>query len=183
MNGDKANKKQTDKKTWNLFSLARRPGKGHPTKKKKKYIYISILLQRLLWWLWVALLLAFPPGSERALQAKRCCHESNLGGLTPTADHAWAELVQLQGSSPQRALDVCLLSHVQILTTPWTVSHQAPLSMEFSRQGYLSGLPFLTPGDLSNPGIEHASLCFLHCRKILYLLSQQGSPQRAPHAV
>ena len=104
MNADKANKKQPDKKTWNLFSLARRPGKGHSTKKKKIYIYICILLHRLLWWLWVALLLPFPPGSERALQAKHCCHESNLGGLTPTADLAWAELVQLQGSSPQRAL-------------------------------------------------------------------------------
>ena len=109
MNADKANKKQPDKKTWNLFSLARRPGKGHSTKKKNIYIYICILLHRLLWWLWVALLLPFPPGSERALQAKRCCHESNLGGLTPTADHAWAELVQLQGSSP-RGLYWCLLA-------------------------------------------------------------------------
>ena len=37
--------------------------------------------------------------------------------------------------------------------TSWTVAHQAPLSMEFSRQEYWSGLPFPTPGDLPNPGI------------------------------
>ena len=42
--------------------------------------------------------------------------------------------------------------------TPWTVAHQAPLSMEFSRQEYQSGLPFLSPGNLPNPGIEPASL-------------------------
>ena len=36
---------------------------------------------------------------------------------------------------------------------PWTIAHQAPLSMEFSRQEYWGGLPFPSPGDLSNPGI------------------------------
>ena len=41
--------------------------------------------------------------------------------------------------------------------TPRTVAHQAPLSTEFSRQEYQSGLPFLTPGDLSNAGIEPTS--------------------------
>ena len=42
--------------------------------------------------------------------------------------------------------------------TPWTVALQAPLSMEFSRQEYWSGLPFPTPEDLPNPGIKPASL-------------------------
>ncbi|XDA79538.1 hypothetical protein R6Z07F_009548 [Ovis aries] len=41
--------------------------------------------------------------------------------------------------------------------TPQTVAHQAPLSMEFSRQEYWSGLLFPTPGDLPNPGIKHMS--------------------------
>ena len=40
------------------------------------------------------------------------------------------------------------------LVTPWTVAHQAPLSVGFSRQEYWSGLPFPSPGDLPNPGIE-----------------------------
>ena len=40
---------------------------------------------------------------------------------------------------------------------PWTVACQAPLSMEFSRQEYWSGLPFPSPGDLPDPGIEPGS--------------------------
>ena len=40
---------------------------------------------------------------------------------------------------------------------PQTVAHKAPLSMEFSRQEDWNGLPFPTPGDLPNPGIESAS--------------------------
>ena len=41
--------------------------------------------------------------------------------------------------------------------TPWTVAHQAPPFMEFSRQEYWSGLPFPSPRDLPNPGIELGS--------------------------
>ena len=41
--------------------------------------------------------------------------------------------------------------------TTWTAAHQAPLSMGFLRQEYWSGLPFPSPGDLPNPGIEHMS--------------------------
>ena len=49
------------------------------------------------------------------------------------------------------------LSHVQLFVTPWTVAHQAPLSMGFPRQEYWSGLTFPSPGDLADPGIEAAS--------------------------
>ena len=49
-----------------------------------------------------------------------------------------------------------MLSRVWLFATPWTVAHQAPLSMEFSRQEYWSGL-FPSPGDLPNPGIETKS--------------------------
>ena len=52
---------------------------------------------------------------------------------------------------------VKLLSRVQLFATPWTVAHQAPLSMEFSRQEYGSGLPFPSPGDLPDPGIKSGS--------------------------
>ena len=51
---------------------------------------------------------------------------------------------------------VFVLSYVQLSATPWTVAHKAPLSMEFSRQEYCCGLPFPSPGDLSNPGIKPA---------------------------
>ena len=47
-----------------------------------------------------------------------------------------------------------LLSCVQLFATPWTVAHQAPLSMEVSRQKHWSRQPFPSPGDLPDPGIE-----------------------------
>ena len=46
-------------------------------------------------------------------------------------------------------------SRVQLFTTLWSVAHQAPPSMEFSRQEYWSGLPFPPPGNLPDPGIEY----------------------------
>ena len=45
------------------------------------------------------------------------------------------------------------------LVTPWTVACQAPLSIGFSRQKYWSRLPFSSPGDLPDPGIEFRSSC------------------------
>ena len=70
-----------------------------------------------------------------------CCH-CLLQGIFPT-----------QGSNPH-------LLHWQADSLPltlWTVAHQAPLSMGFSRQEYWNGLPFFSPGDLPNPGIEPRS--------------------------
>ena len=49
------------------------------------------------------------------------------------------------------------LSRVRIFVTPWTVAYHAPPAVGFSRQEYWSGLPFPSPGDLSNPGIEPRS--------------------------
>ena len=49
------------------------------------------------------------------------------------------------------------VSHVQLFATPWTVTCQTPLSMEFSRQEYWSGLPFPSAGDLHNTGTEPGS--------------------------
>ena len=46
-----------------------------------------------------------------------------------------------------------VMSH-GLFVTPWTVARQAPLSMRFSRQEKWSGVPFPSPGDLSNPGIK-----------------------------
>ena len=54
-------------------------------------------------------------------------------------------------------MNVKSLSHVRLFATPWTVAYQAPLSMGFSRQEYWSELPFPSPGDLPNPGIEAGS--------------------------
>ena len=65
------------------------------------------------------------------------------------------------------------LSRVRLFAIPWTVAHQAPLSTEFSRQEYWSGLPCPPPGDLLDQG-SHLGL--LDCRQVLYHLSHQGSP-------
>ena len=55
---------------------------------------------------------------------------------------------------------VKLLSRVQLFATPWTVAYRAPPSMEFCRQEYWSGLPFPSPGDLPDSGIEPGSPAF-----------------------
>ena len=52
------------------------------------------------------------------------------------------------------------LSRVWLFANPWTVAYQAPPSMGFSRQEYLSGLPFPSPGDLPDPGIKPRSPAF-----------------------
>ena len=52
------------------------------------------------------------------------------------------------------------LSRVRLFATPWTVAYQAPHSMGFSRQEYWSGLPFPSPGDFPDPGIEPGSPAF-----------------------
>ena len=56
----------------------------------------------------------------------------------------------------------------QLCATPWTVAHQAPLSMGFSRQQYWSGLPFPSPGDLPDPGSKP---CLLHWQEYSLPLS------------
>ena len=82
---------------------------------------------------------------------------------------AWASDSMTEGEKqrnltkqgPMGGLHACVLSRysrVQLFVTPWTVAHQAPLSMGFSRQEYWSGLPCPSPGDLPDPGIEPMSL-------------------------
>jgi len=66
----------------------------------------------------------------------------------------------VHGLSPgKNTVCVCVksLSHVRLFATLWTVAHQAPPSMRFSKQEYWSGLPFPSPGDLPNLGIEPTS--------------------------
>ena len=57
----------------------------------------------------------------------------------------------------KKVKEVKSLSRVRLFATPWTVACQASTSMGFSRQEYWSGLPFPSPGDLPNPGIEPRS--------------------------
>ena len=60
--------------------------------------------------------------------------------------------------------------------TPWTVAHQAPLSMGFSRQEYWSGLPCPTPGDLADPGIEPTSPASPALAGRFFTTEQLGKP-------
>ena len=66
---------------------------------------------------------------------------------------------------------MCVLSRsvVSNSASPWTVAHQAPLSMGFSRQEYWSGLPFPSPEDLPDPGIKPGSPA-LQADSLLYEL-------------
>ena len=59
--------------------------------------------------------------------------------------------------SLKKQVKVKSLGRVRLFATPWTVAHQAPLSMGFSRHEYWSGLPSPSPGDLPDPGIEPRS--------------------------
>ena len=68
---------------------------------------------------------------------------------------------------------LCVLRHVWLFTTPWTVAWWAPMSMGFLRQEYWSGLPFSAPGDLPNPGLN---LRLLHWQVNSLPLSHTGRP-------
>ena len=66
------------------------------------------------------------------------------------------------------------LSWIRLFVTPWALARQAPLSTEFSRQEYWSGLPFPTPGYLPNKGIEPVSPALVGR---FFAIEQPGKPQ------
>ena len=84
---------------------------------------------------------------------------SNPAFHTMYSAYRASQVAQLVKNLPamQEKVKVKLLSHVQLFAMLWTVVQQAPLSMGFSRQESWSGLPFPSPGDLPNPGIEYGS--------------------------
>ena len=71
---------------------------------------------------------------------------------------------------------VYVLHGVEVFVTAWTVAHQAPLSMEFSRQDYWSRLPFLIPWDLCDPGIKPLSLEFPALASRFFTTPPPGRP-------
>ena len=86
--------------------------------------------------------------------------------------HTWLKLKDILTSEISESESCSVVSDS---VTPWTVAPQAPLSMEFSRQEFWSGLSFSSPGDLPNQTLNPG---LLHCRQILYCLSHQESPIR-----
>ena len=73
-------------------------------------------------------------------------------------------------------IHVCLVASVVLSVTLWTVAHQAPLSMVFSRQEYRSGFPWPPPGDLPNPGIKPVSPASPASQADSLSLRNQGRP-------
>ena len=63
---------------------------------------------------------------------------------------------------------LCVVSHVQLFVTPWTINCQAAQSMEFSMEEYWSRLSILTPGKLPQPGIKPRSLAPLALMGIFF---------------
>ena len=77
-----------------------------------------------------------------------------------TAAMKLEDAYSLEGKMTNLKVKVKSLSRVQLFATPWIVAYQAPPSMGFSRQEYWSGLPFPSPGDLPDLGIEPGSPAF-----------------------
>ena len=118
-------------------------------------------------------------------------------GVDP-GDSAPVEILESRGCSPLLSallrlwletsdlfLMCGMLSHfsrVQLFVTSWTIACQAPLPMGFFRQEYWSGLPSLLQGIFPTQGLNPD---LLHCRKILYCLSYQGSsiPHYLPESI
>ena len=71
-----------------------------------------------------------------------------------------------------------MLSHVQLFAISWTVAHQAPLAMGFPRQEYWHGLPFPTPGDLADAGLNPRLPCLLRWQSDSLPLCHLGKPPR-----
>ena len=80
--------------------------------------------------------------------------DQKLGGLEAGV---FLPLGQLRSDNTPGLMCVSCFSPVRLFATLWTIVLQAPLSIGFSRQEYWSGLPFPSPGDLSNPGINPGS--------------------------
>ena len=95
------------------------------------------------------------------------CHDGSADGLLSQVFASLEKLSAVKSESRKNwskfevtCPNFCkekLLSRVWLFVTPWTVAYQAPPSMGFPKQEYWSGLPFPSPGDLPNPGIEPRS--------------------------
>ena len=105
----------------------------------------------------------FQPGLQRALNLPQLNHQQEVRHATCHPD--CPQQTSLFSDTSIRGIEIALpfpesLSRVQLFATPRTVAYQAPPSMGFSRQEYWNGLPFPSPGDLPNPGIEPGSSAF-----------------------
>ena len=82
--------------------------------------------------------------------------------------------------APPTLVHPCVLSHVWLFATPWTIAHQAPLSMEFFRQEYCSGLPCPLPGHLPNPR-DWTNVCCGSCIAGRFFTAELPGKPQAPY--
>ena len=93
-------------------------------------------------------------GRQKAISRKGASHITSL-----SLSFLICKTLEIYQAQPTLILRVsCLIIHVQLFGTLWTIAHQTPLSMGFSRQEYWNGLQCPPPGYLSNPGIKPTSL-------------------------
>ena len=90
------------------------------------------------------------------------CTEAHMTGyafmkVNKTSATSWKGLCSMHHSLSKKTYNFHLTIHVTIYSVQGIVAYQAPPSMGLSRQKYWSGLPFPSPGDLPNPGIEPGS--------------------------
>ena len=131
-----------------------------------------------IWWTWIWAISrncwwAGKPGLLQSMELQSWTWLSNWTELrdmcvsrSVVSDSLWPHTVAHQAPlsmefSRQRYWLLLLLSRfsrVWLCANPQTAAHQAPLSLGFSRQGHWSGLPFPSPGDLPDPGVESKSL-------------------------
>ena len=117
-----------------------------------------------------------PPKKQSLPTLLLCALTSDFtGGCPPPPSRSFWQRVNLQLQLikflGKCKVKVKLLSRVRLFATPWIVDCQAPPPMGFSRQEYWSWLPFPSPGDFPDSGIEPS---LPNCRQTLYHLSYQG---------
>ena len=87
------------------------------------------------------------------------CQKAKDATCTSWVEPRMLNVLKAGRPEQQRTVCVCVLSHVRLSVTPWTVAHQTPLSVGFPRQEYWSGLPFPSPGDILDAGIRPCVSC------------------------
>ena len=99
-----------------------------------------------------------------------------LGNLRDVSYSPLSAIHTLQGLNKCFVVIVQSLSHIWLFVTPWSVAHQAPLPMGLSWQESWSRLPFPSPGDFPNPGIEPKSLASLALADGFLTSASHGEP-------
>ena len=130
-------------------------------------IVLSVYSWNICWWptlCYCGPALCWSSGVQSHTRQSPCCRAHCFVGFfflldTPLA-HVWM---------------LSHFSHIQLFVTPWTITHQAPLSVGFSQQEYWSGLPFPSPGGLPDPGVWVSCLSCIG-RRVLYHECLLGSP-------